>query len=82
MPKKPVGNISRGNLAIELGLITPQELGKALEDQAQDGARFGFIRQLGTILVTRGWLMHQQLMDVLREQSLRRARRLRKSAGS
>jgi hypothetical protein len=71
-----------GNLAIELGLITPQQLSSALEDQAQDGARFGFVRQMGTILIARGWLTHPQLMDLLREQSMRRARRLREAAGS
>jgi hypothetical protein len=71
-----------GNLAIELGLISAQQLGSALEDQTQDKARFGFVRQVGTILVARGWLTHPQLMDLLREQSMRRARRLREAASS
>jgi hypothetical protein len=71
-----------GDLAIELGLVTAQQLRSALEDQAQDQTRFGFVRQLGTILVTRGWLTNSQLMDLLREQSMRRARRLRDSAGA
>jgi len=71
-----------GNLAIERGLITDQQLTVALEDQARDGARFGFVRQVGAILVTHGWLTHPQVMDLLREQSTRRGRRLRESAGS
>jgi hypothetical protein len=71
-----------GNLAIELGLISAQQLSEALEDQAQDKARFGFVRQVGSVLVARGWITHPQLMDLLREQSMRRARRLRESAGS
>jgi hypothetical protein len=66
-----------GNLAIELGLIITEQLRSALEDQAQDKARYGFTRQVGTILVARGWVTQQQLMDLLREQSLRRARGLR-----
>jgi hypothetical protein len=65
-----------GNLAIELGLITAEQLQSVLEDQAKDKARLGFLRQIGTILVTRGLLTQTQLMDLLREQSLRRARRL------
>jgi hypothetical protein len=71
-----------GNLAIELGLVSAQQLSLALEDQAQDKARFGFVRQVGTILIARGWLTQSQLMDLLREQSMRRARRLRESPGS
>lgn len=71
-----------GNLAIALGLITPQQLSLALEDQANDKIRFGYVRQMGTILVARGWLTQPQVMDLLREQSMRRARRLRESAGS
>jgi len=82
MPEETGRELLLGNLAIELGLITSQDLGAALEDQAQDGARFGFVRQLGTILVTQRCLTQQQLMDILREQSFRRARRLRQSAGS
>ena len=71
-----------GNLAIELGLITADHLQSALAEQAQDKSRLGFVRQVGTILVTRGVLTNHQLMDLLREQSLRRARRLRDSAGA
>jgi hypothetical protein len=71
-----------GNLAIELGWITADHLQSALAEQAQDKARLGFVRQVGTILVTRGVLTNHQLMDLLREQSIRRARRLRDSAGA
>ena len=70
-----------GDLAIELGLITAQHLSAALGDQAHDKARFGFVRQVGTILIAHGRLTQPQLMDLLREQSMRRARRLRESAG-
>jgi hypothetical protein len=70
-----------GNLAIELGLISAEQLNSALEDQGQDQARFGFVRQMGSILIARGWISHPQLMDLLREQSMRRARRLSGSAG-
>jgi hypothetical protein len=70
-----------GDLAIEMGLITGEQLRTALEDQAKDKTRFGFVRQMGAILVARGWLTQATLMDLLREQSIRRARRLRESAG-
>ncbi len=71
-----------GDLAIEMGLITSDQLRSILEEQAQDKGRFGFVRQVGAILVARGCLTQATLMDLLREQSLRRARRLRESAGS
>ena len=82
MPNEPDREHLLGNLAIELKLITPDQLKSALADQAQDKGRLGFVRQVGTILVVRGWITDHQLMDLLREQSLRRARRLRDSAGA
>jgi hypothetical protein len=82
MPNETDRGVLLGDLAIELGLITPDQLRVALDDQALDKARFGFQRQVGTILVAHGWATQQQVMDLLREQSARRARRLRDSAGS
>jgi hypothetical protein len=82
MPNEPDRETLLGNLAIELKLITPDQLKAALTDQAQDKVRLGFVRQVGTILVVKGWINDHQLMDLLREQSLRRARRLRDSAGA
>ncbi len=70
-----------GDIAVELGLITAEQLRLGLEEQAKDKARFGFIRQMGTILTSRGWLTEGQVMDLLREQSKRRARRLRSEGG-
>ena len=71
-----------GSLAIELGLISAQQLQSVLEEQAQDKTRLGFVRQVGTILVTRGLLTNAQLMGLLREQSIRRARSLREDRGA
>lgn len=79
MPEKSDWQLMLGNLAIERGLITPEQLASALEDQMGDKDRLGFVRHVGTILVSRGWLTEPVLMDLLGEQSRERAR-LREAA--
>jgi len=68
-----------GNLALEARMITPDQLRVALGDQARDLDLGRAPRQLGVILLARGWLSEDQLVDLLREQAGRRARR--KSVG-
>jgi len=68
-----------GNLALEARLITPDQLRIALGDQARDLDERKAPRQLGIILLARGWLSEDQLMGLLQEQIDRRARR--KAAG-
>ena len=68
-----------GNLALEARLVTPDQLRVALGDQARDLDQGRAPRQLGVILLARGWLSEDQLVDLLREQADRRARR--KGAG-
>jgi hypothetical protein len=64
-----------GSLALEAKLITPEQLRIALGDQARDLSLARAPRQLGIILLARGWLDEDQLLGLLREQAERRARR-------
>jgi len=51
--------ISLGNLLINLGLITPQQLDEGLEEQKKTGGR------LGGILVKKGFITENTLVDTL-----------------
>ena len=64
-----------GNIALEMRFITAGQLRVALGDQARDLDEGKAPRQLGIILLARGWLSEEQLMKVLKEQGDRRARR-------
>jgi hypothetical protein len=64
-----------GNLALEARMVTPEQLRVALGDQARELDQGRAPRQLGVILLARGWLSEDQLVDLLREQADRRARR-------
>ena len=58
-----------GQLAVERGMITPDELRQALEEQARDVARGAAPpRTLGAILVARGSLTAPQLVTLLESQ--------------
>jgi hypothetical protein len=71
-----------GSLALEAKLVTPEQLRLALGDQARDLAQGRAPRQLGIILLVRGWLDEEQLMELLRVQAERRARRQGQVPGS
>ena len=64
-----------GNMALKARLITPDQLRLALGDQARDLDQGKAPRQLGVILLARGWLSEEQVMSLLREQAERRARK-------
>ena len=64
-----------GNMALQARLITPDQLRLALGDQARDLDQGKAPRQLGVILLARGWLSEEQVLSLLREQAERRARR-------
>jgi hypothetical protein len=64
-----------GNIALQARLITPEQLRLALGDQARDLDEGKAPRQLGIIMLARGWLSELQLMELLKEQAERRARR-------
>ena len=69
-----------GNMALEAKLITPDQLRLALGDQSRDIDQKKAPRQLGIILLARGWVSEDQLMELLKVQAERRARR--KSGGA
>jgi hypothetical protein len=64
-----------GSLALEARMITPEQLRLALVDQAGDLDQGRAPRQLGVILLASGWLSEDQLVELLRIQSDRRASR-------
>ena len=66
-----------GDVAVELGLITPGGLGGALDEQRKSAAGKSQ-RPIGEILVERGLLTPEQVERVLREQSRRKVTRERR----
>ena len=64
-----------GTIALQARLLTPDQLRTALGDQSRDLAEGKTPRQLGVILLARGWISEEQLLGLLQEQIDRRARR-------
>jgi hypothetical protein len=64
-----------GTIALQARLLTPDQLRTALGDQSRDLAEGKTPRQLGVILLARGWISEEQLLGLLQEQADRRARR-------
>jgi hypothetical protein len=62
-----------GTLALGAKLVTPEQLRVALGDQARDLDQGRAPRQLGVILLARGWLDEDQLLALLHTQAERRA---------
>lgn len=63
--KKPaVGSRPVGEILLDLGMITREQLDGALAEQAQGAPR----RRLGEILVERGSITYDQLLEALRRQ--------------
>ena len=58
-----------GQVLIQLGLLTPEQLTKALETQ-QERSRRGDFARLGHILVELGFLTNEQVQEVLRAQEI------------
>ena len=57
-----------GSLAVRMGLIRPAELQDALAEQARSIAEGKLPRQIGLILLSRGFLSETQLDQLLRQQ--------------
>lgn len=64
-----------GNMALEARFITPDQLRVALGDQSRDLDQGKTPRQLGVILLARGWLSEGRLQTLLQSQAERRARK-------
>jgi predicted Ser/Thr protein kinase len=63
-----------GRIALERGLLRPEQLREALAEQAREvGAGKARARPLGVILVARGFLTDEQLVALLEEQKSRLA---------
>ena len=75
MADDPDKELLLGNLALEAKLITQEQLRVALSEQSRDLDLGRAPRQIGIILLARGWVDEDQLVALLREQSERRARR-------
>lgn len=69
-----------GNMALEARFITPDQLRLALGDQSRDVDQGKAPRQLGIILLARGWLTEVQVLGLLQDQAKRRA--LKKSGSA
>ena len=61
-------NIPRsGQVAVKLGLITPDQLKEALNEQVDDDLAGRDHRFLGEILTDKGWITLDQLNNLLHE---------------
>ena len=66
-------DIRLGSLALKAGVITPEQLREALGAQAREATDGKLPRQIGIILLTKGYLSPEQLSKLLQDQqSLRR----------
>jgi hypothetical protein len=54
-----------GKVAVELGLITPEQLKEALTEQIDDNISNRPHRLIGRILFERGWISPEQIEKVL-----------------
>ena len=62
-----------GNLALKTNLITPSQLREVLSIQAKEAISGRLPRQLGLILLAKGYVREDQLGALLDEQRRRRA---------
>lgn len=62
-----------GNLALKTHVITPEQLREALSIQAKEAVSGRLPRQLGLILLAKGFIREDQLGALLEEQRRRRA---------
>ena len=60
--------IRLGSLALTFGLVTPAQLQEALSIQAQEASSGKLARQLGLILLSKGFLDELQLVMLVRKQ--------------
>jgi len=68
-------DIRLGSLALKAGAITPEQLREALGAQAREATDGKLPRQIGIILLTKGYLSPEQLSKLLQDQQvLRRPR--------
>jgi len=67
-------DIRLGSLAFKAGMITAEQLREALGAQAREAMDGKLPRQIGIILMTKGYLMPEQLAQLLQNQKALRQR--------
>lgn len=56
-----------GNIAVDLGFITPEQLKAALSEQVNDEVSGNPHRVIGSIFFEKGWMTYQEIEKVLKE---------------
>ena len=56
-----------GKIAVDMGLITADQMKEALVEQADDNISERPHRLLGRILLDKGWLTHKQIDTIMNE---------------
>lgn len=56
-----------GNMAVDLGFITPEQLKAALSEQVDDEVSGNPHRVIGSIFFEKGWMTYQEIEKVLKE---------------
>ena len=59
-----------GQVAVEKNFVTPEQVKRALQEQIEDNFSQKPHRQLGRILLEKGWITAQQIEVVLIETAL------------
>ena len=67
-------DIRIGSLALRAGLVTPEQIREALAIQASEAMSGRMPRQVGLILIAKGWLQPDQLAALLQQQESFRQR--------
>ncbi|MGD0281593.1 MAG: hypothetical protein ABSB95_04440 [Dissulfurispiraceae bacterium] len=56
-----------GKIAVDMGLITPEQLKEALLSQVDDDLGGNPHRVIGSIFFEKGWMTYQEIENVLKE---------------
>jgi hypothetical protein len=56
-----------GKIAVDMGLITPEQLKTALSEQIDDDLSGNPHRVIGSIFFEKGWMNYQEIEKVLKE---------------
>jgi hypothetical protein len=73
MAETDLRDIRIGSLALRANLVSPEQIREALAIQAREAVAGKMARQIGLILVSKGYLTSEQLSNLLQQQgSLRK----------
>lgn len=72
MQESDLRDLAIGQIALQRGYVTPEQLSTALAEQANGIAKGRKVaRSLGNILVGKGYITGEQLSAILRERDMR-----------